>query len=104
MYKLALIPPNGCNLYSSLGFDDKSTVFLIIKTFFFFISVTLACGGSSAENITYLELAATTSPPSTNCEYKLCGANANVCRIRFDFEVCLIFVYNTLQFRSNLNP
>jgi len=52
--------------------------------------VTLACGGSSAENTTYLELAATTTPPSTNCEYKLCGANANVCRIRFDFEVFII--------------
>ena len=65
-----------------------SWVFLIIKTFYF-ISVTLACGGSSAENTTYLELAATTTPPSTNCEYKLCGANANVCRIRFDFEVSL---------------
>jgi len=52
--------------------------------------VTLACGGSSAENATYLELAATTTPPSTSCEYKLCGANANVCRIRFDFEVFII--------------
>ena len=51
--------------------------------------MTLACGGSSAENSTYLELAATTTPPNTNCEYKLCGANANVCRIRFDFEVSL---------------
>ena len=51
--------------------------------------MTLACGGSSAENSTYLELAATTTPPSTNCEYKLCGANANICRIRFDFEVSL---------------
>ena len=83
-----MIPPNWSNLYSRVSCDGKSMVFLIIKTFYS-ISVTLACGGSSAENTTYLELAATTTPPSTNCEYKLCGANANVCRIRFDFEVSL---------------
>ena len=58
--------------------------------------MTLACGGSSAENTTYLELAATTTPPSTSCEYKLCGANANVCRIRFDFEVSFL-LQNSLE-------
>ena len=62
--------------------------------------MTLACGGSSAENATYLELAATTTPPSTSCEYKLCGANANVCRIRFDFEVSLFFKKDHFIFAS----
>jgi len=49
--------------------------------------ISLACGESAAENITYLQMAATTSPPNPGCEYKICPSNINVCRIRFDFEL-----------------
>ena len=49
-------------------------------------SVTLACGGKSNENITYMEMASTDNP-NKSCEYELCPANTNVARIRLDFEV-----------------
>lgn len=44
--------------------------------------VSLACGATSAENITYLQ----SNDFPTNCEYTICPCNSNVCRIRFDFE------------------
>ena len=49
-------------------------------------SVTLACGQKSNENITYMEMASTTTP-TKSCEYELCPTNSNVARIRLDFEV-----------------
>lgn len=48
--------------------------------------ISLACGAQTAENITYLQMAATVNPPSTSCEYTICPSNSNVCRIRFDLE------------------
>jgi len=48
--------------------------------------ISLACGDSVAENTTYLQMAATTNPPTPGCEYKICPSETNVCRIRFDFE------------------
>lgn len=56
--------------------------------------MSLDCGGKTGENITYLEMAATTSPPKTNCEYTICKCKEKVCRIRFDFEVRTFFLNN----------
>ena len=57
-----------------------------------FFSVSLDCGGKSGENLTYLEMAETSTPPHTNCEYTICKCQEKICRIRLDFEViCMIF-------------
>ena len=48
--------------------------------------VTLACGGSAAENCTYI-VQATTTTLTSPCTYKICPCNTNICRIRFDFQV-----------------
>ena len=52
-----------------------------------FFSVSLDCGGKSGENLTYLEMAETSTPPHTNCEYTICKCQEKICRIRLDFEV-----------------
>ena len=60
-----------------------------------FFSVSLDCGGKSGENLTYLEMAETSTPPHTNCEYTICKCQEKICRIRLDFEViCMIFKKN----------
>lgn len=57
-----------------------------------FFSVSLDCGGKSGENLTYLEMAETSTPPHTNCEYTICKCQEKICRIRLDFEViCMNF-------------
>lgn len=52
-------------------------------------SVTLGCGGTSAENNSYIvQSSTTTSPandPSTSCTYQICPCSKDVCRIRYDF-------------------
>ncbi len=54
--------------------------------------VTLACGGSTADNVSYLVQASTTSL-TTPCKYKVCPLNNNICRIRYDFTVSLLFLF-----------
>ena len=46
------------------------------------------CGGQSSENITYLDSASAklSSYPGA-CTYSICPKSADICRIRFDFEV-----------------
>ena len=55
------------------------------------ISVNLSCGGSSSENCTYIELASTSAPNPSTCEYTICPCTNNICRMRLDFEVCICF-------------
>lgn len=52
--------------------------------------VSLSCGGSTAQNCTYLTLTSTTSPTNRVCKYNLCPANTNICRIRLDFTTFTI--------------
>jgi len=49
--------------------------------------IQLSCGQQTSENCTYLVQSATTSPTETNCQYKICPINKNICRIRFDFTM-----------------
>lgn len=44
--------------------------------------IQVACGGSSSENCTYLVQAQTSTP--SDCSYKICPMNKNVCRIKFE--------------------
>eukprot|EP00096_Caligus_rogercresseyi_P008027 TRINITY_DN2628_c0_g1_i1.p1 TRINITY_DN2628_c0_g1~~TRINITY_DN2628_c0_g1_i1.p1 ORF type:complete len:392 (+),score=23.80 TRINITY_DN2628_c0_g1_i1:15-1190(+) len=43
---------------------------------------SLACGGTTSENSTYL----TSSAEATSCSYKICKCRTDVCRIRLDFQ------------------
>ena len=63
--------------------QDLWTIFFII------ISVNLECGAETAENTTFISQAAKTTFNSEEqtCTYKICSANPNVARIRFDFTV-----------------
>ena len=46
------------------------------------------CGGKSSENITYLDSSsAKLSTYPGACTYSICPKSADICRIRFDFEV-----------------
>merc|ERR1712209_190879 len=49
--------------------------------------IQLSCGQQTSENCTYLVQSATTSPTESNCQYKICPINKNICRIRFDFTM-----------------
>lgn len=46
---------------------------------------SLACGGTTSENCTYLVQASTTTPPSDPCTFTICKCSSNICRIRLDF-------------------
>jgi hypothetical protein len=49
--------------------------------------IQLTCGESSSENCTYIVQASTTSPTESFCQYNICPASNDICRIRFDFTV-----------------
>merc|ERR1711963_63415 len=51
---------------------------------------TLACGGESSANNTYLVQAATTAQTTTSCTYKICKASTNICRIRLDLNTLVL--------------
>ena len=74
------------------GLTINATLAYQVITFRFFWhptnSVTLGCGGSSSQNMTYLEQSSTTT--ALNCEYTLCPCAASVCRIRFDFTTMVL--------------
>ena len=55
---------------------------------FLFSIVKLSCNGSSSENYTYLNQAASSSIASP-CNYKICPCSKNICRIRYDFSVSM---------------
>ena len=48
------------------------------------ISVTMNCGGTSAENCTYFDSA--TTVVSGACKANICKVNTNICQIRLDFR------------------
>jgi len=50
---------------------------------------SLACGGESSDNGTYLVKGSTTSfrTSQATCTYKICNINSKICRIRFDFTL-----------------
>jgi len=52
--------------------------------------VSLDCGKTSSENCTYLVQDATTAPDDTCCEYTLCPASSNICRIKLDLTTFVI--------------
>jgi len=45
--------------------------------------ISLACGGSSHDNNTYLVKSSVTA--GTTCSYQICPASSKICRIRYDF-------------------
>ena len=53
----------------------------------FYFSVSLACGGTTSENCTYLSLASTAAVAGTSCTYTICPASSTVSRIRLDLTV-----------------
>lgn len=52
----------------------------------------LSCGGSSAENHTYLIQASATTGFTTPCKYQICKCSADICRIRLDFTTFTLAV------------
>ena len=56
----------------------------------YIFSVTLGCGGTSSDNITYIEQASTSSLSTNPCNYKICPCSTNICRIRYDFQTFTI--------------
>lgn len=47
--------------------------------------ISLACGGSTSENNSYIVQSSTTTAPATPCKYDVCPCNSDICRIRYDF-------------------
>ncbi|TRY62048.1 hypothetical protein TCAL_13257, partial [Tigriopus californicus] len=52
--------------------------------------VSLACGGTTSENCTYLVQASTSTPTADPCTFTICKCSSNICRIRLDFTTFLI--------------
>merc|ERR1719189_1601918 len=50
---------------------------------------TLACGGSSSENQTYIVQASATAVTSP-CSYTICPVSSEICRIRYDFTTFIL--------------
>eukprot|EP00094_Tigriopus_californicus_P012709 TCALIF_12286-PA protein Name:"Protein of unknown function" AED:0.00 eAED:0.00 QI:19/1/0.75/1/0.28/0.37/8/0/164 len=46
---------------------------------------SLACGGTTSENCTYLVQASTSTPTADPCTFTICKCSSNICRIRLDF-------------------
>jgi hypothetical protein len=65
---------------------------LKVNVFFFYIkcfciTVSLACGGSTSDNNTYLVQSGATTGISQSCKFTICKLSSNICRIRYDFTV-----------------
>ena len=84
---------------------DLSIHFFQFSKNYFKLSVTLACGGKSSDNNTYIVQTAVTTLTSP-CKYTICPVSSDVCRTRFDFVVSkskpLVFqtkiiVYNSIR-------
>ena len=58
-------------------------------TFCILIAVTLGCGSTARDNCTYLVQSAFTTGLQVPCTYSICKAGSNICRIRYDFTVCI---------------
>ncbi len=69
-----------------------STVSFFHKCLINLSLVSLACGGTSSENCTYITQTSTTSSPVTSgsCEYTICKCDSDICRIRFDFTTLTV--------------
>jgi hypothetical protein len=64
------------------------------------IKVVLGCGGSAAENCTYLVQASTLTTTTSSCTYTICPCSSNICRIRLDFSVsCKYSFYRLVKVR-----
>ena len=59
--------------------------FYVGSNTFYLLSVSLACGGSTSENNSYIVQSSTTTAPATPCKYDVCPCNSDICRIRYDF-------------------
>eukprot|EP00094_Tigriopus_californicus_P013150 TCALIF_12717-PA protein Name:"Protein of unknown function" AED:0.00 eAED:0.00 QI:40/1/1/1/0.14/0.25/8/0/189 len=46
---------------------------------------TLACGGTTSENCTYLVQAGISMPTADQCTFTICKSSSNICRIKLDF-------------------
>ena len=65
----------------------------------------MACGTTVAQNNTYHIITTfnTASDPSP-CTYKICPCSNNICKIRLDFEVASLKVFNEHFFFISLEP
>jgi len=58
--------------------------------------ITLSCGDMTSENCTYLVQESTTTPDTSNCNYRICPMNSNICRIRLHFTTFVLSGPSTL--------
>ena len=56
-----------------------------ILPFMLNFAVSLSCGGTTANNNSYIVQTSTTSAPATPCTYEICPCSTDICRIRYDF-------------------
>ena len=73
-----------CCVSKSYSNSENRTVWQLKNTFHL-LSVSLACGGSTSNNNSYIVQSTTTTAPATPCTYKVCPCNSDICRIRYDF-------------------
>ena len=66
----------------------------IVWIWYFYFSVSLACGATTSENCTYLSLASTAAVAGTSCTYTICPASSTVSRIKLDLTVNFKFCLN----------
>ena len=59
--------------------------------YYFFILVSIGCGQTSSENITYILGGDDFMDADESCQYSLCQCSATVCRIKLEFNVRYIF-------------
>lgn len=48
--------------------------------------ISLACGGMTSDNCTYITQSATNTITPSPCQYKICKCKGDICRIRLDFN------------------
>merc|ERR1712223_270294 len=48
--------------------------------------ITVACGGSTSANCTYLSQDTTTTPPAGGCSYEICPGDSTINRIKLDLK------------------
>ena len=60
------------------------------KYYLFSILVSIGCGQTSSENITYILGGDDFMDADANCRYSLCRCSADVCRIKLEFNVSYV--------------
>ncbi len=77
-----------CCTCKSLWRSDISRCLTFEGVTSLFISVSLGCGSTTSENMTYFESGSTVN--SGACRAKICKCNSNICQMRLDFDSFVI--------------